>query len=301
MGTVTLKTWRTKLARQLGRDEDSLTPTLTAALNQYVQDAIRDIYVVQRWEFLEAAYRVRLYAGLSGGSVAVTAAGTSWTGTGTTFNTAWTGGIVKIRADDEIYRITTIGSTTALTATDVALRTLTASSYVLYMDEVSLASGLENIESVWVTSEDRRLRPMAPSQMADHKSRGYYAGHPQFYAPKGRDSSGYWNLELYPIPAYDEVLHIGGYKAGTVPTADEGTCDVPDQFQGVVLARAEMKLHSGHHGTAERFPIAREEYGRQQAMMVQQANAHQGPMCLQLDPAVHGMEPMTTDVRSEGV
>lgn len=298
MGTVTLGQWRIKLARQVGLDPDNLTPRNEDALTQYVQDALRDIYVYMRWEFLEAYYRLRLYSGSSVGSVAVTAGGTAWTGTDTVWDTGTTGGQIKIRADGEVYRVATVDSTTGITATDTALSTLSGESYILYMDEIDFAAAVENIEAMWVASEDRRLKPMAPSVMASHKSMGYFSGHPQFYAPNGRNSSGYLRVELYPMPAYDEILHVRAYKAGTVPNAEDGTSDVPDQFQNVVQARAKMYLHEGPLGKPDLYAPAASEYARQQMMMVQQHGAAQGPTAIALDPDVHGTEPMSLNVTS---
>lgn len=298
---MTLKTWRTQLARQVGVDIDNITPRVSDALDEYIQNALRDIYSYHRWEFLEETYRYRLYAAASDGTVAVTAAGTVWTGTDTGWDTGMSGGTVKIRSDGEVYRITTVDTSTQATATDAALRTLSAEDYVLYMDEVNLAAAIESIEAMWVATEDKRVLPIPQASMADHKSRGFYSGHPQYFAPKGRDSSGYPRIELYPIPAYDEILHVQAYKAGTVPTSDGGTSDIPDRFQNVVLARAKMYLHESPTGKPELYSPAASEYARLQMMMVQQACINQGPMTLKLDPAVHGPEPLSLDVTKASI
>ncbi len=294
-GTQTLKGWREKLGRLIGRDEDQLTPGEKTRLNQYVQDALRDLYAVSRWEFLYAYYRIELESAYDTGTVAVSAGGTSWTGTSTAWSTSYdSAGVAKIRAGGEIYRVTSVDSTTGLTTTDAALKALSDEDYYLYLDEISLNTAVKSIETMWVAARDSRLEPMSPSQMADHKSRAFVAGHPQFFAPKGQDSSGIRSIELYPIPSTNEILQIQGYTAGTIPTADGGTSDIPDEWQNVVLAGAKKYLYEAK--ADQRYGMAVQDWERGKMEMLQKAGVNQGPMTLSLDPAVHGPERIDSQV-----
>lgn len=293
VGSITLSEMRSRLGRLIGLP-GSVTPRMEAALNQYIQDALREIYSYARWEFLEAAYRIELEAAYTTGTVAVTAAGTSWTGTGTSWATGFDdAGLASIRAAGEVYRVTSIDSTTGLTATDAALETLTAEDYVLYMDVVSLPSALESIDSCHVSRNSRRLDPMQPAVMAGHKSRGYRGGSPQYFAPFGTDASAVRQLELYPIPGANEILHVRGYKAGTIPTADGGASDIPDRFLNVVMARAKSMMYEAMKDA--RMQTAVGEYANGIFRMVMDASLNQGPMAVGLDPAVYGPRSLSHD------
>lgn len=294
-GTQTLKGWREKLGRLIGRDEDNLQPAEKDRLNQYIQDALRDLYAVSRWEFLFAYYRLELESAVDAGTVAVSAGGTSWTGTGTAWATAFdSAGVAKIRAGGEIYRVASVDSTTGLTTTDAALKALSSEDYYLYLDEISLNTALKSIEAMWVAARHRRLDPMSPSQMADHKSRAFVAGHPQYFAAKGQDASGVRSIELYPIPSTNEILHIQGYKAGTIPTADGGTSDIPDEWQNVVLAGAKKYLYEAKND--DRYGAAVADWERGKLEMLAKAGVNQGPQTISLDPAVHGPERIDSQV-----
>jgi hypothetical protein len=296
MGTTTLATRRRRLAALFGIPDNSEIPTqIQTEIDDFIQRALRDVYGFHRWEFLSFYSRVELEAAYTTGSVAVTAAGTAWTGTGTSWATAYdSAGTAKIRADGEIYRVASVDSTTGITATDAALKTLSGESYALYMDEVSLDSTLESITSIYGALGETRLLPMPPADMDDHKSRKYYSGRPQFFAPRGVDSNGYTIIEFYPIPAFNEVLHIRGTKAGTIPSADADTDDVPTRFSNVVDERAKAYLYE--YRNDPRFSAAMQNYVEMRQRMIQAENPVQGPRRVLLDPAVYGPEPVTSEV-----
>lgn len=291
-GTVTLESWRTRLARFLGQHQ-SLTPVVKDTLDECIQAALREVYAFEHWEFLEADYRIELQAAEDAGTVSVAAGGTAWTGTGTAWDTGWSAH-VRIRCDGEVYRVASIDSQTALTSTDAALAALTGKNYLLYVDRYSLSSEVESVSSLHVKLGDRRLGFMSAAAMASHKAMGAFEGHPAYFSNAGLDASGNPVIELYPIPGTNEILHVRGYKTGTVPTADAGTSDVPDRYQETVLAGARMRLYELH--SDPRHQAAATQFYGGLARMVSDHSVMGGPMRLQLDPDVHGPAPTLVDV-----
>ncbi|MCL1598907.1 MAG: hypothetical protein M3094_06970, partial [Actinomycetia bacterium] len=83
MGTTTLKTRRARLASLMGIPANRAIPShVQTELNEIIAKAFRYVYNYDRWEWLWDDERIELQAAYSLGTVAVTAAGTAWTGTG---------------------------------------------------------------------------------------------------------------------------------------------------------------------------------------------------------------------------
>jgi hypothetical protein len=283
VGSTTLLQRRSKLGRLLGI-HGTIQPAMETTLNNAIWDALRDVYTFERWDFLDAYSRVELEAAYAAGTISVTAAATAWTGTGTTWDTGWTAN-VKVLADGNIYRVASIDSTTAITSTDAALATLTNTEYTLFINEYSLDSALENVEAVSVHSGGGRLTPVMPSFLEAAKAQGLRIGTPEYFANAGIDANGYTRIEVWPIPGANQILEVRGYRAGTIPTGDSSTDDVPQRFSNVVDHRAEFYVWK--HKNDPRMQIANGEFGREISMMVDKHSVNQGPVRIQLDPNVH--------------
>ncbi len=264
-----------------------LPADLKTELNAFIAEALREIYRRAKWPFLDYHDRIRLYAADDDGTVSVTAGGTAWTGSSTSWDTSWSGNI-RIRADGEEYRVSTIGSTTSLTTTDSALSTLSGEDYYLFICEYCLGATLKHIGDMWLVTPDERLQEVSPSEMASMRTRQFYIGHPKYWCQRGVNSNGYPEIELYPVPGFDEILHVNGTKAGTIPSADSDTDDVPDEFSDVVdkLARARMFLYKNDPRYSVEAPVAE----RALLMMVQQASVNRGVTRISLDPEWYGMK-----------
>lgn len=300
MGTTTLATRRARLAALMGIPANRTIPShIKTEIDEIIAKALRWVYNRDRWEWLWYDERIELEAAYGEGSVAVTAGGTAWTGTGTAWDTGWSG-YMKMRAKGEVYNLTSIDSTTGITATDAALETLSGEDYHIYIDRVSLGANIVNFESLSITFPNARIRYMPPAVMADHKSRGFLPGRPQFFGPAGFDSDGYPTIEFYPIPSNNEILHIQGYGAGTIPTADGGTDDIPDRFSDVADYRAEMLLYR-YMGFAKQenaiaYQLAQQMCEDALRRMKDESQLEQGPQRISLDPAVFGPRRLHYDV-----
>ena len=300
MGTTTLKTRRARLASLMGIPANRTIPShIQTEIDEILAKAFRYVYNYDRWEWLWDDERIELQAAYGEGSVAVTADGTAWTGTGTTWDTGWSG-FMKMLAKGEVYNLTSIDSTTGITATDAALETLSGEDYHIYIDRVSLGANIVNFESLSVTFPSARIRYMPPAVMADHKSRGFLPGRPQFFGPAGYDTNGYPTIEFYPIPSNNEILHIQGYSAGTVPTADGGTDDIPDRFSDCVDERAKMLMYE-YMGFAKQeyvmgYQLAKGRLMEAMRRMKDESQLEQGPQRVSLDPAVFGPRRLHYDV-----
>ncbi len=98
MGTTTLVTRRARLAALMGIPANRTIPShVQTEMDEIIAKALRYVYNYDRWEWLWDDERIELQGAYGLGSVAVTAAGVAWTGTGTTWDTAWSG-FIKIRA-----------------------------------------------------------------------------------------------------------------------------------------------------------------------------------------------------------
>jgi len=296
MGTVTLSTRRSRLAALQGVSSGMTIPTtLSTELTDFVQRALRHIYAFHRWPFMETKVRVRLYAATKTGTVSVAAGGTSWTGVGTAFPTTWTlaNGQAKIRSEDIVYRVSTISSATALATTDAAVAAISGKSHMVYMDEYSLLSTMETIDSAMIDASADTLTPMTPAEMDQNKALATDCSHPTFFCARGVDSSGYTMIEVWPIPGYDEILQVKGTKVGTIPSGASDTDDIPTRFSDVVDEVAKTYLYE--YFNDPRYSIAKANSETMLVKMVQQAATAQGPRRVRLDPKVFGKSPTVSE------
>ena len=290
MGSTTLVVRRQRLAEWLGIPSHHTIPThISAALTAFIQDSLRELYAYHPWEFLRYSTRIELFPGTNDGTVACTDGSTAVTGTGTAFPTSWSGSYIRIRIGNEIYPVASIGSATGLTLSVAALTTQSGESYYLYQDVIVLGATLRKLLADYVSTPASRVIPIGPAEMAQMKGAGILCGHPQYMCSRGVDSNGYTEVELWPVPYYAEFLHVEGVKAGTIPTADGNTDDVPTEFSHVVDCLARKLMFAWKKD--ERYAI---EEGRSAVLLAKMVDEHRfnrGPEAISLDPTVFGLPP----------
>lgn len=280
MGTVTLSTRRTNLARLIGI-HGTIQPNVQAMLDDAIQRALRYIYRYARWPFMESEWRVELEANYATGTIS--SSGTAVTGSGTTFPTGWTATYARMRFGGEIYRVSSIDSTTGITLTDTPLANASAgSAYDLYIERYVISTNVETLTTLWLANlASKRLMYVPPAEMDELKGTQVMFAHPTKWTTRGVDSSGDYIIEVWPIPGSNEILHARGIKDGTIVTADGDTDDIPDRFSDIVDDLARMYLYEEKKD--ERFAAAAQRAEMGLMRMIQMSDVNSGEKAWGLD------------------
>lgn len=283
MAGDTLFTRRARLAELIGISRSQTIPAdLQTRLNGYIEDAIRKITREHEWPFMRGYDRIELEAVVTEGTVAVTAGDTAVTGTGTSFPTTWSGvTYAEMRIGRQTYRVASIDSGTGVTLTDAAIETSTAASFQLYKSRYVLPTlyAMETLVST-VGAQDALLAT-SNEQLQGMKAQMLSFGRPTYWACVGY-VSGLPEIEVYPVPNYNEILHVRGLKLPTIPSTDNGTDDIPEQWSHVVDLWAQVELF--HSMKDDRYSATLQRAMLELNRMIQSADPNRDGARFELDP-----------------
>jgi len=278
-----LFTRRARLAERIGISRSQTIPAdLQTQLNGYVEDAIRRISRHHEWGWMRGYDRIELEAKVDVGTVAVSAGGTAVTGTGTAFPTVWANeDYGEMRIGREVYRVASITDGTNLVLTDSALVEATAASFQLYKNRYVLSNvyALETIVST-VGAQDA-VEAVSNEHVQGMKSQFLSFGRPRFWS-NPEYVGGLPVIEVYPVPNYNEILHVRGLKLPTIPSADGDTDDIPEQWSQVVDEWAKVEMYEAMED--QRYSTALRMAEKSLARMIQESDANRDGARFELDP-----------------
>lgn len=225
-------------AMTLARDNTSSSrDKFKGLINQaYTQEIARK----EDWGFLKASSSISCTARYNTGTVAISAASTSITGTGTTWTTGMTGRKIKIGGNENIYTFTYVSATTG-TISPAYSGAVDASGagYIMYDDDYAMASDFDRFVQGNTLYKYRSGRPynLVDCSFNDRKWNDEF-----FFSPsdetrrfrlRGFDSNMYRVVEINPPPQtaivlpYDYIKALPPmteYRTGTITTlANSGT------------------------------------------------------------------------------
>lgn len=199
-------------------------PTLVlAAMNQ----GGRRVWEARSWFGREVTADLFTVAPYATGTVALAQAGTTVTGTGTTWVTGMTGRKIAIPGiGSPWYRFTYVSGTSGTIPTGgYAETTVTASTYSIFQDELDLATTAETIKGVWLYSSlyQGRMLSRTETQMDDNLVNPT-TGVPATWAPVQSLTAGVRRLRVSPVPDAIYRLRVKYLSAFTDVAADSSTC-----------------------------------------------------------------------------
>lgn len=284
MGSDTLFTRRARLAAQLGIKRSQTIPSdLQSELNDFVEKAIYYVANAHEWPWLRAYERVELQPRYVSGSITIDSGDlTAVAGTGT----AWDGlGLTEMYFGGNEYRVSSITDDTNLVLTDAALAAVSDANYELYKTDYTLSTVFVP-ETMRVSLTARRpLDRVGVDVMDGLRANRRRSGHPEQWTIIGY-SSGKPILRFYPIPYYNEIVHVYGKKSPTIPTADNDTDDFPNEMSHVIDEWAKVFLFE--FNSDPRYQMA---MMKAQDMLIRAYDQMDGADQFVLDPAVFANPP----------
>lgn len=195
------------------------------------------------FDFTKGAFNTQ--AQYNTGTVAITQGATAVVGTGT----LWTGVTLtrhKLRISGVDYPIQTITDDTNIVLAEAyAGETVTAAEYSIILDEFVL-DALTHVHGVWDATNDRRLRGISRSEMADLVVHDAENERALTYSIMGRSTGNVNVMQIQPAPL-SLVRMEYWYQADYTRIADIGDeIDLPDMMDQVLtqgaIARASQVL-----------------------------------------------------------
>lgn len=239
MAQLTRAQIRAQVAAMCGVNNDSGSDSRTY-LDQDINTAGKRVWVARPWRERVVETILFTVAPYTTGTVAITQGGTSVTGSGTTWTTAFTGRKLALALGRPWYRFTRTGDTTGTIPTGgYAEATVTAATYSIFQDEIDLTTTMDVITSANVLADSRRGE-MVETTEADLDQRWYVhgaTGAPMWFAPVTETTAGTLRIRVWPIPDAIYRVRVRGLSMFTDMTGDSDLCVLgPDKERALILA-----------------------------------------------------------------
>lgn len=211
----------------------------TTFATQCLNAAQRDVARAHRWPELMVRAFFNTSAAYSTGTVAVSAGGTTWTLTGGTFPTDAATGLYRIAlsATSPWYTITTRTDGTHVVTAAYQDDAETASGFLMYKSQYSLASDVDRVEEIWVHTGGDAV-PLCNATTDQEVTQFLHypdgPGVPTHFYNMERDASGYRQILLGPSTP-DDVYRVEYVYRKQLT---DGTLGLDDSRWPVVLSRA---------------------------------------------------------------
>lgn len=226
-------TLQTDVENKIGISDDDVTTVIKQALN----DILQEVCQAHNFSWLYGESSFITVAPYKTGTVTVAEGSTTVTGSGTTFTSGMVGR--KLRCEDATYIISAYVSATEVTlSTDYAGAGGSGVAYKIYQNEYSLASDVEDVLSMRQENNPYRLQKKGLSFLDKYYPQRNSFGYPSVYAIEGYDSSGYMNVEVYPVPNQARNIYYRYKKRVTEMSADSDTPIVPLRYRWVLAKGA---------------------------------------------------------------
>jgi len=230
---------RAAISARCGVNNDSGSDS-EAYLNQDLNTAAKRVFGARPWIERVSESLIFTVAPYTTGTVAITQASTSVTGSGTTWTSAFSGRKLALSLGSPWYRFTRTANTTGTIPTGgYAESTVTAATYTLFQDEYDLSGTFESITSAQILSPLHR-GGMDPTTEAEMDDLWYVHGHtstPTKYAPVLATTAGIRRIRLWPIPDGIYRVRVRGLISYRDMTQDGDLCLLgPKKERALMLA-----------------------------------------------------------------
>jgi hypothetical protein len=194
------------------------------SVERAINRAARRIWVARPWYERRTEVVQSLVAPYSTGTATLTLASSAVTGSGTTWSTAFTGRKIALGYGDPWYRFTRTADTTGTIAEVYAETTSTAGAYVIYQDEVDVASTCDIITSVSLLYQSGRVDGVSEATMDANAYVHGAVGPPRVFSACNSTTAGTRRIRLWPIPDAIYRLRIKYLKSYTDMSGTTDLC-----------------------------------------------------------------------------
>ena len=228
---------KTEVLARIGIDDSDVDDVVDRALN----DVLQEICQAHNFSWLYAKSSFITAAAYDTGAATVTEGSATVDGVGATFTSAMVGR--KFFCDDQTYTISAVTTSPAmqLTLSTNYAGTTGTNDYIIFQDEYSLASDVEDVLSMWQETNPYKLQKVGIEVMDNYWPQRSSFGYPVKYSIVGYDSSGYLKVALYPIPNYAKNIYYRYRKRVTEMSATTDTPIIPLRYR-YVLAKGALYI-----------------------------------------------------------
>jgi hypothetical protein len=172
-----------------------LSPTRIADI---INSSYQRLLSRRKWSFLYDVTNLSTIAPYTTGTVDVTQGSATVTGTSTVWTSAMVGRQLRVADDSGFYKIKTVTPPDSITLDTVyAGITKTAQGYSIFQNLYSLSSSCRNLLSIvyqmkLIEKDLYFVDRYDPDRLT--------TGQPEWFIKRGKDSNGYLQIELWPIP-----------------------------------------------------------------------------------------------------
>ncbi len=264
MALRTFSELKTRLFKRTGLDSDDQDHI--DIVEQAINDWYEDILSRDQWMFLMREGFFSTVAPYSDGTVTVS--GATVTGTGTVFTSEMEGRYIHLeQLGEESHQITSVNSTTSLTLLESASANIVSGSpFSIFQADYALADGVDEKSVKYIVDVLRSTRifpaPLLEEETLFPNQGALSQAVPENFSFVGRSAETAVVIRLRPIPN-----DVRGYKYVALETItelinDEDIPNIPERFQNAIEegARADIftwigkdKLADKHEGRAEKL------------------------------------------------
>jgi len=262
----------------------SASTDLLTERKAFINDAYRDVVSAFDWPSRYGSDVIQTTASEATSTLQAASVGaTALTINDAVWLTAWTGR--KIRIGDETYTVTSFDTTATATIADgLTVALAGGEGYTVYQDEFSLPSDCAQLLEITPgVGTYGPLRRISFDEMAQAKSFWETpANYPTCYTEVGTDSSGYYEIQIYPTPASIINLTARYDREVTELSADADIPTLlPTHVHHLIEKRTKVSCYE-HDNRMELVKDARRDYETAVAFETQRARKHKSRV--RLDP-----------------
>ena len=190
-----------------------------------------------KWDFDKRIERLVFNGRYNTGTVAVTAGGTTVTGTGTTFTAAMDERYIRLNGEDLQYRITAFGSTTSLTIeTYEGESNLSGVTYEITEDRKALPARFRDFAKPIIDDVVPPLCFMRLEDLITARLEYHHTDYPRWYSVEWQEDSSIPQpyMWLYPAPVSKRVVTLPYYAWPPELSSDGDLFYVPWEAEPVI-------------------------------------------------------------------
>jgi hypothetical protein len=196
------------------------------SVKRYVNWAARRVWTSRPWYERRAETVLTLSAPYTTGTVSLTNASTTVTGSGTTFTSGMTGRKIALGYGSPWYRFTYVGATSGTLAQAYAEPSVTGSNYVIFQDEYDVSSTCDVVTAVSILYEGGRTTGLSEARLDDSAYVHSAVGIPRYYSLTDSTTAGTRRLRLWPIPDATYRIRVHYLKSYTDMVGESDLCDL---------------------------------------------------------------------------
>jgi hypothetical protein len=220
---------------QIDDSSDSMKARVIRYINYIQQD------VLSRYDFdfqLKKTY-LQCSAPYDTGTVEVTNASAAVTGSDTIWTDSMEGMKIRINGGSEYYTISSVDSGTSITLDQSYLGDSDDDlTYIIYQDIYSLASDVDKITDMACPSLSQKLYHISRQEFDARESNPQSVGVPRYHIPAGIDSSGYQQIQLFPIPGDEYIIYYWYRKLLSDLAEDTDISKIPTKYHKLLYLGA---------------------------------------------------------------